>query len=274
MEIDADRVCAELTARIDDALQESILQSSRGDQMNGQNVAFNQNIFDRQVSALKKQSQQNMDARAALNYVRQTRGQTGSFVQSLARSIENDDIALKRADVRMRELTDAEIDRRALYDDSGVYNFRFTLRSLLDELTRCRTFNRPVTLMVVSIKNQEFISTTYGALALESVLLMSAELLIDCCRPVDLVGRFMEDRFIVILPETDLQTAIPIAENIGLRFGRAVLQHQHTINWQANIGLAQFPYHGYDAESLLALADIAADELDSKAGGIVIAPKL
>ena len=129
--------------------------------------------------------------------------------------------------------------------------------------------------MVVSIKDQESISTTYGALALESVLLTSAELLIDCCRPVDMVGRFMEDRFVVILPETDLRSAIPIAENIGLRFGRAMVQHQwHTINWQASIGLAQFPDHGYDAESLLALADIAADELNSQTGGIVIAPKL
>ena len=110
--------------------------------MNGQNVTFNQNIFDRQVNALKKQSQQNMDARAALNYVRQTRGQTIPFVQSFAQAMECD-ATLARTDVQVRELTDAEVDRRALYDDSGVYNFRFTLRSLLDELTRCRTFNRP-----------------------------------------------------------------------------------------------------------------------------------
>ena len=245
--------------------------------MQAQDIAFNQFIFEKQVSALRRQSQQNMDARAAMNYLRSNGTQSGTFPRRDASpQTSSDENVLQRADVVVRELTDEEIDRRALFDESGVYNFRFTLRTLLDELTRCRTFNRPVTLMIVAIQNHRGLGEEFGALAFDSVVSSSAETLLDCCRPIDMVGRYMVDRFIIVLPETDLQSAFPIAEDIQQRLRSSIVKHQWpTVRWQAKIGLAQFPEHGYDAESLIALSDFAADEMSSQIeSGIFIAPKL
>ncbi|MFX5328534.1 diguanylate cyclase, partial [Acinetobacter baumannii] len=56
-----------------------------------------------------------------------------------------------------------------------------------------------------------------------------------------MVGRFMEDRFIVICPETDVNTAAGLAERVRLTFESIAIPHQwHTIRFQANIGLAHF----------------------------------
>jgi diguanylate cyclase (GGDEF)-like protein len=183
----------------------------------------------------------------------------------------------QRHDIVVREMTDDEVDQRAFFDTlTKAYNLRFMLRCLHTELVRAQQFKRPTCIMVVSIHKFKEIGMDYGALALDSVICTSAEALMITCRAVDMVSRFMEDRFIVMMPETDLHTAAAMAEKVRQTFSSISIPHQwHNIRFSANIGLAEFPTHGQDVESFISLADFACDSV-AEAGGnsILLAPTM
>jgi diguanylate cyclase (GGDEF)-like protein len=201
-------------------------------------------------------------------------GQSGVFQSPSSYSQSG---VFQRADVVVRELTEDEIDQKAFYDTSTeAYNLRYTLRTLHNELMRAQTFNRSVTIMVVSINKFKDLGLDYGALALDSIASTVATTLLTTCRAVDMVGRFMEDRFIVVFPETDLRSASVLAEKVRVAVEAIAIPHQwHTIRMQANIGLVEFPTHGNDVESFIALADYASDSVAAKGGnGVLLAPNV
>jgi diguanylate cyclase (GGDEF)-like protein len=286
-----------------------------------------ENPFNKRISDVRRATQMNMEAMAAVEYLRSGQGahsgsnpvvqqhpqqnsqqnQQQSQYQTLHQntSMTNSQImspqrvsgtfntesgfasrtppsysqsgVFQRADVVVRELSDDEIDQKAFYDTtSEAYNLRFTLRTLHSELMRAQSFNRSVSIMVVAIDRFKDLGLDYGALALDSMVSTAVTTLMTTCRAVDMVGRFMEDRFIVVLPETDLRSASVIAEKVRVAFEAIAIPHQwHTIRFHANIGLAEFPTHGTDVESFIALADYASDSVAAKGGnGVLLAPNV
>jgi diguanylate cyclase (GGDEF)-like protein len=272
-----------------------------------------ENPFNKRVSDVRRATQMNMEAMAAVEYLRSgDGGQTGahpvvqqnphmhaqkSMSQSQIMSTQrtsgtfhtesgfasrtppaySQTGVFQRADVVVRELTEDEIDQKAFFDTTTeAYNLRYTLRMLHNELVRAQMFNRPVSMMVVAINKFKELGLDYGALALDSIAATAANTLMTTCRGVDMVGRFMEDRFIVVLPETNLRNASVIAEQVRVAFEAIAIPHQwHTIHLQANIGLAEFPTHGNDVESFVALADYASDSVAAKGGnGVLLAPNV
>jgi diguanylate cyclase (GGDEF)-like protein len=200
----------------------------------------------------------------------------GGFVQPersyhSSRALPNSELLSYKSTAK-RELSEEEIDQRAFYDsETKAYNLRFFLRNLSDELLRCRTFNHCASLLVVTINNFPNLGLDYGALASEAIVKAASEAVIDNCRVIDSVARFMEDRFIILCPETDVHDAAILAENIRLTFEQIAIPHQwHTIRFHANIGLAQFPGHGEDVESFVALADFAANSVEEIGGNAVL----
>ncbi|HEY9758357.1 MAG TPA: GGDEF domain-containing protein [Oculatellaceae cyanobacterium] len=272
------------------------------------------NAFDRRVGDVRRQTQFNLDANAAVEYLKRgmdtglTSGahhsvgsfsndqkQTGGFSPGIDQrntgsrgflqptgtysqpGQATSSQPFQRHDIVVRDMSEDEIDQKAFFDTlTKAYNLRYMLRCLHTELLRSQQFQRPTCLLVVAIHKFQMIGMDYGALALDAVLYTAAEALMICCRPVDMVARFMEDRFIVMLPETDLHTAAALAEKVRQTFEAVSIPHQwHTIRFQANIGLAEFPTHGQDVESFISLADFACDSV-AEAGGnsILLAPSM
>ena len=286
--------------------------------------SIKENAFNKRVGDVRRQTQFNLDANAAVEYLkrgmdvgqtsgthpvsgthqvpngfshdqRQTGGFTGNGDQRNTGNINtrgflqptgtysqpNQAITgsqpFQRHDIVVREMSDDEVDQKAFFDTlTKAYNLRYMLRCLHTELVRSQQFQRPTCLMVVSIHKFRDLGMDYGALALDTVLCTAAEALMITCRTVDMVSRFMEDRFLVMMPETDLHTAAALAEKVRLTFEGISIPHQwHNIRFHANIGLAEFPTHGQDVESFISLADFACDSV-AEAGGnsILLAPNI
>ena len=254
-----------------------------------------ENPFNKRVTDVRRATQVNMAAMQAVDYLQNGDGrQTGAHpvAQHVSQQMQrvsgtyNTDSGFnhpqqssytqsgvfQRADVVVRELTEDEIDQKAFFDTgTDAYNLRYLLRTLQNELMRAQSFNRPVSIMVVSINNFKNLGLDYGALALDSIASTAATALMTTCRAVDMVGRFMEDRFIVVLPETDIESAAVIAEKVRATFENIAIPHQwHSIRFQANIGLASFPGNGNDVESFIALADYASDTVTAGGGNAVL----
>ena len=95
-----------------------------------------------------------------------------------------------------------------------VYKRQYLLSRLEQECQCARRYRHPVAFLVVDIDNFEAWNNSAGAREGDSLLREIASALLASFRNTDLVGRFGDDRFCIILPETSLQGALVAAERV------------------------------------------------------------
>ena len=156
-------------------------------------------------------------------------------------------------------------------ENASLYRQAY-IASITDDLTglgNTRQFNRllpelvaqgPVALLVLDLDNFKTIVDTYGHLAGSRTIGHIGRIIGHLVRPGDVAARFGGDEFVVILPETDTETACSIAETI-----RAAIETVSTLEGNgvdistvtASIGVAVSPVHARTAEGLFKAADMA-----------------
>lgn len=173
--------------------------------------------------------------------------------------------------------TQDDIDRIAFFDDTRpVYNYRYLLRKFRREMSRSRRYNRPVSVVVVALDGLRNIAREYGYLSAESAVLTAAETINSCIRSdVDLAGRYGDDKFILVLPETPGNGAGVLCERIRKKFESIQIKHQwYVIPVTASLGISHFPGHGTECAELIARADIASEKVQGRGGnGVGFAPE-
>ena len=97
---------------------------------------------------------------------------------------------------------------------TGVYNRR-GLHQLGDfELRRARRINRSFCIMIFDIDHFKRINDHYGHKAGDQVLQKLAEQCQKTSRTVDLISRYGGEEFVILLPETNLESACRVAERL------------------------------------------------------------
>jgi diguanylate cyclase (GGDEF)-like protein len=121
---------------------------------------------------------------------------------------------------------------------------------------------------VVVVDGYHGIFHSYGALAIEQATAMASETLIRSCRAdVDLVGRYGEDRYLLILPETPGPGAAVLAERVRERFASLLITSQwNKIAMSVSVGISQYP-GGDSLEELIAQAELFAELVQEERGG-------
>ncbi len=97
---------------------------------------------------------------------------------------------------------------------TGVNNKRYLMESLEKEIPRARRHHRPLSLLMFDIDHFKSINDTYGHLAGDFVLKEMATVVKSRLRPDDVFGRYGGEEFAVILPETPLDGAAAIGEEL------------------------------------------------------------
>jgi diguanylate cyclase (GGDEF)-like protein len=85
---------------------------------------------------------------------------------------------------------------------------------LADEIPRARRHGRDLSLLMMDIDHFKSINDTHGHLTGDSVLRGLAGILQKRLRPNDKLGRYGGEEFCAILPETNLPSAVRIAEEL------------------------------------------------------------
>jgi diguanylate cyclase (GGDEF)-like protein len=148
-----------------------------------------------------------------------------------------------------------ELERLSITDDlTGLYNRRYLMEALANEVRRSRRLDHPCALLIADVDHFKEYNDAYGHLAGDEALTRIAAVLRETTRDVDCAARYGGEEFVVIMPETKASGAIEMAQRI-----RTLLAADERVGGKLSIsiGVAQFPEDGDAPEALLARADAA-----------------
>jgi diguanylate cyclase (GGDEF)-like protein len=138
-----------------------------------------------------------------------------------------------------------------------VPNQRAIISSLLDAMSYANRYNHPLSVAMVDLDMLTSINREMGRKAGDKALQAVASVFTDTLRMPDHAGRYGEEEFLVILPNTTLKNATTIAERIrdGVESVECHLDGKK-IPITVSIGASQF-HKGEDLERFLVRIDKA-----------------
>lgn len=157
-----------------------------------------------------------------------------------------------------------ELRRYMLHDSlTGLLNHT-TIKEMLErEISRAKRANTPLSFAMVDIDHFKKVNDTYGHPTGDQVIRSLSRLLRQRLRRCDVVGRYGGEEFAVVLPDTDLETAARVMDEIRDSFAQ-LRQMAGRLEFQVTLscGVAQWQ------PGILSLSDVADKALyQAKHGG-------
>lgn len=135
---------------------------------------------------------------------------------------------------------------------AGVANRRYLDRALADEVARARRMSYTLGLMLVEIGDLRVYAEACGHPAGDEALLLAADQVCRTVRATDIVSRYEEDVFAVILPGTPGSGARSVGEKV-----RRAMVRDLPPELTVFVGAAVSPGQRATARALLETADAA-----------------
>lgn len=148
----------------------------------------------------------------------------------------------------------------AMRDDlTKAYNRRFFETYLDEEMERSRRYGTLFSIIFLDLDDLKMVNSFYGHLSGSRTLQEVAKRILGAVRGIDKVVRFGGDEFCVILPQTDQEQAVMVANRISRAMSSTPLHIDANIEVSitASFGIATYPTHGMTKEGLIRQADAA-----------------
>lgn len=155
---------------------------------------------------------------------------------------------------------------------TGIFNRRYFEKQIADELERSRRYDTELTVMMVDIDHFKRLNDEFGHLLGDEVLRQASSIFSQQLRKNDVVCRYGGEEFAILLPQTNFQQALAVAEKL-----RKVVE-----TWQfpgvprpvtISAGIASCPAHGTARDDVVKAADAALyTAKQSGRNRVVIAP--
>lgn len=116
----------------------------------------------------------------------------------------------------------AQLEALATVDGlTGAKNRRAFDEQLEMEFRRARRYGTPLSLMLLDVDKFKQYNDTYGHLEGDEVLKTVAQILMDNVRVIDFVARYGGEEFVVLLPNTDADGAMILADRLRIKIENA-----------------------------------------------------
>jgi diguanylate cyclase (GGDEF)-like protein len=161
-------------------------------------------------------------------------------------------------------LTNAEryhrAKERAFIDDvTEAYNARFLRQAIEHEIQRAERYGKPLCLLFLDLDRFKLVNDQHGHLVGSQVLRRLSEVLAQCIRQVDTLARYGGDEFTILLVDTGIEEGLAVGERIRRTVADTLFEGGRgtPIRLTISVGVAAYPTHSRERESLLDLADKA-----------------
>jgi len=148
---------------------------------------------------------------------------------------------------------------------TGLYDHRYLMMSLEDEIERSRRYKRPISFLMIDIDNFKKYNDTFGHPSGDELLAQVAGLFKRLARKVDTVARYGGEEFAIILPETIKEGAWVAAERLRNRVAEMEFAENSKISVSIGIGFFDGVDNSFTKEDLVDMADKAL--YNAKTGG-------
>jgi diguanylate cyclase (GGDEF)-like protein len=139
---------------------------------------------------------------------------------------------------------------------TGLNNRRSTLEELQNRYDLSQRHNRPLAVIMCDLDHFKLINDTLGHGAGDLVLEEFGLRVKNNLRTTDLAGRIGGEEFLLILPETDMEGALLLAERVRVATGEYPFElGQESLRVTCSLGVAQRTADDRDGGALLARAD-------------------
>ena len=130
-----------------------------------------------------------------------------------------------------------------------------------NEIQRCMRYQQPLSLLMIDIDHFKVINDTHGHATGDAVLLHFAQLLARELRENDMIGRIGGEEFAVLLPSSNAEQALRVAERMRAAVDQSQIHVRgQPLHFTASFGVAEFQPQELSLESLMARADAALYE--------------
>ncbi len=161
---------------------------------------------------------------------------------------------------------------------TGLYNRRYFFHRLRGEIERCRRYGRHLSLLMIDVDDFKKFNDKYGHLEGDEALKSVGRILASSIRrsdapptyELDIPCRYGGEEFVIILPETEGEVALGVAERLrGLLVAEAAVvtaerirrnvadSEVHGRKITVSLGVSTYPGHGDGADDLVRGADEA-----------------
>jgi diguanylate cyclase (GGDEF)-like protein len=149
---------------------------------------------------------------------------------------------------------------------TGVLNMRAFATIAERVAQQAGRYARPFSVLMIDSDSLKQVNDTLGHETGNRLLQQTVDCIQGRLRQTDLVARYGGDEFVALLPETPCTGAAGVAERIRKSIEAiALASREQKVSASVSIGVACYPNHGVDFESVLEKADQAM--YASKSGG-------
>lgn len=164
--------------------------------------------------------------------------------------------SLTVASLQLRESLRQQAIRDAL---TGLYNRRYMLESCEHELNRAMRRKYSLAILMIDIDFFKKFNDEHGHEVGDFILAEFGRLLRMLLREEDIACRYGGEEFMVVLPQTELEAALVVAEKIARNVRDHAFLTQNRVYGPitVSIGVAVYPQHGATIDQLFKKADDA-----------------
>ena len=176
------------------------------------------------------------------------------------------------SDISQRKMAEKRIYHLAHYDIlTNLPNRSLFSDRLQQAIAKAKRERTLMALMFIDLDKFKQINDTLGHLAGDGVLAETAKRLQQCIRESDTAARMGGDEFVVLLQHVETEgDAMAVAEKILHALARPFEISGQAFAISSSIGLALYPHHGKDSETLIRNADTAMYLAKAKGGSSIV----
>jgi diguanylate cyclase (GGDEF)-like protein/PAS domain S-box-containing protein len=166
-------------------------------------------------------------------------------------------------DISERKHLELELTRQAHLDYlTGLSNRRHFMEQAEVEMSRAVRYDTPLSLLMIDIDLFKNVNDTYGHQVGDIVLQALSKICQETLRQVDVAGRLGGEEFAIILPETDSNEALEVAERLRTIVAKTevAIPVGLPIHFRVSIGVTTLGNKDINIDTLLNQADKALYE--------------
>ena len=153
------------------------------------------------------------------------------------------------------------VEEETIKDElTGLFNHRYILERLDEEIARSRRYGHQLSICLMQLHGLVEYRAAHGEMEADRVLCIMADILIDASRRIDRIGRYDDQRFILLLPQTGPQATVlcqRVRQRVAELAAAGTVQAESALS--ATFGIAVFPPSGGDVHSLMQATDVALE---------------